>query len=84
MGGRITTAVVTAIADAAAIAGCGSPGPASYLASGSWGVMLVQWTPGQHGAVSGTLTADVPHGRPPSMTVSPERLPFSGRSATGR
>ena len=68
-----------AAAAALALAACGgSPGPASYLASGTSGISFIQWQPGSSGdRIQGTITDDTISGTAPNESVSVESAPFT-------
>ena len=76
----MSTRLATILAGTAlALAACGgSPGPASYLATGSSSVEFIQWEPTTGNAIRGTLTADTVSGAAGQQTISSQRVPFTG------
>lgn len=58
MNKRAGLAIAAATVPVIALAGCGSPGPAYYLASNSSQVLLVEWNAPANGQASGEITYD--------------------------
>jgi len=58
-------------------AGCGSSGPAYYLASSSSVVFLAQWAAPQNGQASGSLTYDSITGTAPDETIDVQTMPVN-------
>jgi hypothetical protein len=70
---------LAAAALAAVITGCGSSGPASWLASGSSEVDYITWTPGSNGQITGTMTVDTASGTAPDQSVSSASYAMTGQ-----